>query len=630
MAAEAVDAASAEVDFTPYDWDGDGEVDQVFIIYAGYGQAQGAPANTIWPHEWTLEGAGLAKHYNGKLIRTYGCSSELKGDGKRNTGILDGIGTACHEFSHCLGLPDFYDTQGGNFGMNTWDIMDYGSYNGNACVPAGYTSYERWFAGWLTPTELTTMTEISGMKPLATTPEAYILYNEANRDEYYLLENRQQVDFDKSLYGHGLLVVHVDYGRGPWSSNTVNVNEDRLRMTIIPADDRRSADSRGLAGDPFPGTAGNTSLTDYTTPAAALNTPNKDGSYLMGKAIDNITENVSEKTVSFVACRPALDVPTPSEGQQVGVEAAFTVTWPAVKDAVKYELELSEIGTASDNPDESLVSKYTFDAFYSKSVGMTDVSSKLGSYGLNGWTGSKLFTSPQKMRMGTSSTPGSLQSPWMRVPQSTELTIVMGVDIVKASPVKGKLTIEYANNGDSYDKVEAVPLDFSIEGKQMLVFNYTIRKELFRLTIEPTAQMALDYLAIYDGTWSAEQLGLDNAANSGWAAAPGIRKTAAKVFSTTETSFTFNNLNLTSRYFYRVRALGDAGNASQWSEEKLFTFSTDGIAMPNAAPQGAITVYDLSGRPVYQGQAGGFSADAIKGRGVFIIKDATGSRKIMK
>ena len=632
MVSEAIDAAAAEVDFTPYDWDNDGEVDQVFVIYAGYNQAQGADENTIWPHEWSLAGAGLTKYYNNKTIRTYGCTSELRGDGVHNKGRLDGIGTACHEFSHCLGLPDFYDTQGGNFGMNTWDIMDYGSYNGDDCVPAGYTAYERMFSGWLTPTEITTMTAINDMKPLATTPEAYILYNEANKNEYYLLENRQPVDFDKGLYGHGLLIVHVDYNQGPWRNNTVNVSAERQRMTIIPADNKKTMDVRGLAGDPWPGTTGNTALTDYTTPAAELNTQNSDGTYLMGKSIDNIKENASAMTVSFVACRPPLDMPTPDDGKQVGEEAAFTITWPAVKDAVKYELELTEIGTASDDPKESLVREFTFDSFYSKSVGMSDVSSKLGSYGLSGWTGSKLFTSPNKVRFGTSSTPGSLQSPFWYVPQSTEFTIVMGVDIVKASPVKGSLIIEYANEGDSYSQIETITSDFSIEGKQMLVFNYTVRKEIFRLTIKPTAQMSLDYLAIYDGTWTAEQLELVPTANNGsMAQVAAIKGAGAKKFTTTETSYTFTDLNLKSRYFYRVRAIGEAGNVSGWSDEKMFAFSADGIAsVPAASTKGMTKVYDTMGRLIYSAPTATFRISDIPSSGMLILRDDKGTRKVVR
>ena len=303
MVAEGVDAAyAAGVDFSKYDWDGDGEVDQVFVIYAGYAEAQGADVNTIWPHEYVLSADNKARRYNNVVIDTYGCASELKG----NRGSTpDGIGTACHEFSHCLGLPDMYDTsdEGTAFGMATWDVMDQGSYNDDSCTPAGYTSYERWFSRWLEPVELNSETTIAGMKPLATTPEAYVLYNEKNRNEYYLLENRQPVDFDKGLDGHGLLILHVDYNEASWTGNTVNVHPTHQRMTIIPADNKLEYSNRQLAGDPWPGTSGNTALTNYTTPAATLYNANTDGTKLMSKPVENITEDETAMTVSFVACR---------------------------------------------------------------------------------------------------------------------------------------------------------------------------------------------------------------------------------------------------------------------------------------------------------------------------------------
>ena len=171
MVLEAVDAASREVDYSNYDWDGDGVVDQVFVIYAGYAEAQGASANTIWPHEWTLQaGTGTTRRYNGVVINTYGCSSELKGNGRSNTGVIDGIGTACHEYSHCLGLPDMYDTSGDNYAMAYWDVMSAGSYNDDSCTPAAFTSYERMFSGWLTPKEINSPTIVNDMQPLVTAP----------------------------------------------------------------------------------------------------------------------------------------------------------------------------------------------------------------------------------------------------------------------------------------------------------------------------------------------------------------------------------------------------------------------------------------------------------------------------
>jgi len=303
MVQEACLLANEDVDFTQYDWAGDGEVDQVYVIYAGYSEASGADASTVWPHEWDFESAAAqgdgtgALFLDGVYVNTYACSSELMG--RRGTRI-DGIGTACHEFSHCLGLPDMYDTDasGGtyNFGMDCWDLLDYGCYNNNGYTPASFTSYERMFCGWLTPVVITDAASIREMSPITSAPEAYIIYNKADSDEYYLLENHQNQSWDTYAYGHGLLVLHVDYDEDAWYNNTVNNISSRQRMTIIPADNKLS--STNLSGDPFPGTSGNTSLTNTTTPAAKLYSRNSDGTKFLSCPITDIQES-SSGLISF-------------------------------------------------------------------------------------------------------------------------------------------------------------------------------------------------------------------------------------------------------------------------------------------------------------------------------------------
>ncbi len=308
MVGEAIHLADAmNVDFSKYDWNGDREVDQVYVIYAGFGEASGAPSSTIWPHEYDLSSASYFGDGDGPIfldgvfLNTYACSNELYGiSGKR----LDGIGTACHEFSHCLGIPDMYDTVGYSFGMNCWDLMDYGCYGDDGYSPVGYTSYERWVSGWLTPVELTGDCEVADMPSLDSSPMAYIIYNNAYRNEYYLLENRQQDGWHKADYGHGLLILHVDYSKQAWNDNTVNNVGSHQRMTIIPADNKLSdRTDMELAGDPWPGIRNNTSLTDHTTPASMLFHPNSDGRKLMGMELTDITEDSFNHTVSFAFAR---------------------------------------------------------------------------------------------------------------------------------------------------------------------------------------------------------------------------------------------------------------------------------------------------------------------------------------
>jgi len=299
MIIEACKGVDNIVNFADYDWDGDGYVDQVFVIYAGKGEADGGSKNTIWPHEWNLYSAtGSILRLDDTAIYTYACGAELNG-----LEYTDGIGTICHEFSHCLGFPDMYDTNknGTNFGMNSWDLMDYGCYNGNGYRPCGYTSYEKWWAGWLTPIELNQdAVDVTSMKPLSENGEAYVIYNDSRRDlgiegEYYLLENRQKTGWDTSLAGKGLLVLHVDYDENAWSSNVVNNTADHQRCTILPADNIASRYT--ISGDPYP-YGSNNSLTNTSSPKAIVYNANTDGSYLMNKPVTEITQN-NDRTISF-------------------------------------------------------------------------------------------------------------------------------------------------------------------------------------------------------------------------------------------------------------------------------------------------------------------------------------------
>lgn len=288
----ACKAVADEVNFSDYDWDSDGVADQVCILYAGRGEASGGDTNTIWPHEGELSNYGKTLEVDGIRINTYACSCEL--DAK---GTIDGIGTFCHEFSHCLGIPDMYDTgNSGNYGMYRWDLMSYGNYNGDSFVPAAYTSYERWLAGWLEPVELKEDIDISGMKALTDGGLAYIIYNDGNHNEYYLLENRQKTGWDAALPGDGLLVTHVDYDADAWNNNNINTGNHQ-RFTPIAADNSLVADDEDCAGDAFPYN-GNNSLTNSTTPAATLYNKNTDGSYYMNKQLTDIARH-DDGTMSF-------------------------------------------------------------------------------------------------------------------------------------------------------------------------------------------------------------------------------------------------------------------------------------------------------------------------------------------
>ena len=601
MVREAVDAAhEAGVDFSKYDWDKDGNVDQVFVIYAGYSEAQGAAPETIWPHEWALSAENKRVKYDGVWINTYGCAAELHG--KEGT-TLDGIGTACHEFSHCLGLPDMYDTDySGGYGTGYWDVMNGGSYLDNSRTPAGYTSYERWFSGWMEPVEIKELTQIEGMKPLATHAEAYVLYNEGRKKditgEYYLLENRQPVGFDAKLYGHGMLILHVDYNEGAWTSNKVNDDVDHQRCTIIPADNQFAENEyKDLAGDPWPGVTGNTLLNNYSTPAATVFSKNSDGQKFMNKQIDSITENPTEvsnvNTISFVACRPEIPAPASDEATEQVVGNSVTISWPQVEGAIGYEIEWTINDKAPQTPEDALQREISFDKCYSEKTGTSDISSKLSNYGLSGWSGTKLYTSPNNLLFGTSKSNGSLKSPTWKVPSSANMTIVMGAN-KKSDDVPGTLSISYRNQGDAVSSVGYQSVEFTVAADGKQVFNFSdVRKGLFWLEIHPEAQMYLNYLAIYDGIWTAEQLGI------GTASQVSRRASTTDIYPTTTNSITMPVDN-NKVYIYRIRSLSEGGSFSAWSNEKTFDPETTGIQSISAKvnTDNTIRYFDLQGREV--------------------------------
>lgn len=332
LVTDACNIATETVDFSSFDNNGDGTVDFLYVIFAGYDEASYGSDSTLWSHQ-----NSITLQLDGVTLSQYACSSELLIGGQ-----IDGIGTICHEFSHCLGLPDFYDTTKSNyFGMDYWSLMDYGCYALDGYCPSGYTSYEREFVGWM---DIETIDEPANLllEPLNEGGKAYRIVNNANSNEYYILENRQLTKWDSYFPNHGLLILHVDYSSSIWSNNTVNTVKDHQRMTLCPADgellpyskESSKLYAQSLLGDTWPGSSGNTTFTDETTPAATVYTGG-----LMHKPITDIKEENGIITLRFMG--GILSVPDASLFVTDSITTTgFQVTWEAVEGANLYTVEL--------------------------------------------------------------------------------------------------------------------------------------------------------------------------------------------------------------------------------------------------------------------------------------------------
>ena len=260
----ALDSIDSEVDFSQYDTDGDGYVDMVFFLVAGFSANYGGNDQSyLWPHMYYLFNA---PEHDGVLFGLYACSTEIAGwEGYYSS--VNGIGTFCHEFGHVLGLPDLYDTDyegsgGESRNPGEWSIMAGGSGNDFGRNPVGYSLYERYSLGFTTPQLLDAAGEYE-MQPLDVSNKGYRL-NTPNQDEFFLIENRQPGKWDKHLPGHGMMVARVDSSNvRVWWQNTVNCDPKHMYYELL----RARYSGRDSDSDPFPGKAGVTSITNFTEPS---------------------------------------------------------------------------------------------------------------------------------------------------------------------------------------------------------------------------------------------------------------------------------------------------------------------------------------------------------------------------
>ncbi len=313
VAMHAAQAAIREIsDLSIYDWDGDRKVDQLCVVYAGLGQSSGGTANDIWAHESSLSDIrsmygssnGSPVTHNGYTIDVYNICNELNkraiynssGQATYTNEIIDsGIGPFCHEFSHCLGLPDFYSTSGTVLGQ--FELLDRGWQLDDSFQPASYSAYERWFCGWLEPVVLNHSRLYNGMKPLEESGEAYILYcDNPSHNEYFLFENRQKIGCDSAFPSAGLYVTRVDYSASLWQSNQPNESTSGLhqRYVYIGANVFSPNDASKVC---FPQGSVN-SISDTGIPRFQQYNGGNTLTQFMGHSVESITQN-ADGTVSF-------------------------------------------------------------------------------------------------------------------------------------------------------------------------------------------------------------------------------------------------------------------------------------------------------------------------------------------
>ena len=205
LVAEACRLAT-NVDFSKFDDDNDGSVDNVFVFVPGPDEAAGAGDDYIWSHQWYLSEAGINLTLNGKKIDNYAISTELSNN------HLTPIGTFCHEYSHTLGLLDMYDTDyegsgGEDNALGYTSLMCAGSYNNNGNTPPYYDAVDRDMLGIGSP--ITLSSGSFTLEPVNLNGSYYIMQTGTD-GEYFLFECRANDGWDKYIGGKGMLIYHID------------------------------------------------------------------------------------------------------------------------------------------------------------------------------------------------------------------------------------------------------------------------------------------------------------------------------------------------------------------------------------------------------------------------------------
>lgn len=340
---EGINQVDSLVNFAEFCSNGSNYVDCVYMVFAGAAKSSGEPYS-IWPHRgWVYP--PIQK--DGVNILSYACSAELNGNSYSGT-TPPVIGTICHEFSHVLGLEDVYDTDyeqngGEAFTSGPWDIMSSGNYNNGGKTPPLWSAFQRSSEGFLDISELSVTNGGIGNKTLAPLYFSNIAYRLTHGPtEYFILENRQKVGWDRFLPGHGMIITHIDTGVPGWNNNCPNCDPSWMGIDIKEAD---QSNKEYRPSNPFPGTSNNTSFTDTSNPNSLSN----NGTNL-NKPIRNIYENTQTQNISFDFGNLPINAPRARTNEIIRITSDSIYVSVSVFETTDQIIEKGIVYSTSNNP----------------------------------------------------------------------------------------------------------------------------------------------------------------------------------------------------------------------------------------------------------------------------------------
>jgi len=203
---DAVRAAQGSVDFHDYPL--------VMVLHAGGGQEDSDnQPDLIWSS--AVQGGLQISTSTGAIVDSAAIVPEMEADGHSPLGVYT------HEFGHLLGLPDLYNENSKPDTPDTfigrWSLMGTGLWLGEpkGSSPSELEAWSRIRLGWLTSDTIAVSSggisaQLASLQPLEGPEGLRAVRIQATGGQYYLLEFRKKIGFDKYLPSEGLLVTKVD------------------------------------------------------------------------------------------------------------------------------------------------------------------------------------------------------------------------------------------------------------------------------------------------------------------------------------------------------------------------------------------------------------------------------------
>ncbi len=244
------------INWSSFDTDGDHIIDNLFIVHTGpEGAATGSP-DDIWAHVSAI--TPITR--NGYTFQYYATTSEYIYwffDAQRT-------GVDSHEFAHLLGLTDLYDFSGNSYGVGNFSLMAHGNWVDNGVTPTHLDAWSKRMLGY-------TNTLIDQQGTLfvgdAETHDTNYLFTTQYPNEYFMIENRQNINFDTQLPANGILLWKINVNQ------PTNENELCYKVGLVQADGMKHLENfmnAGDFGDAYPGSTLNLSIDRNTTPSTVL------------------------------------------------------------------------------------------------------------------------------------------------------------------------------------------------------------------------------------------------------------------------------------------------------------------------------------------------------------------------